>query len=185
MAAVKATLPCHLPSFVRFYTIFLPPFPRPLPKKEKPMKKFLFLTALVFTCCLAYAQSDDKLLKEARTAIEASNARYGDLALKNDGSILTCYTDDACLFPPGAPPVCGKGNLAKFFKDGPQVHVKFTIQHLYGDGKGFVTEESFYEMTDLQGNKVDDGKVVIVWKKTNAGWKMHRDMFSSNHPAKS
>ncbi|MBV7530871.1 nuclear transport factor 2 family protein [Chitinophaga sp. sic0106] len=148
------------------------------------MKQILFLTACLLISCLAIAQSDDKLLKEARTAIEASNANYGDLALKNDGSVLTCYTDDACLFPPGAAPVCGKANLAKFFKDGPQIHVKFNIQHLYGDAKDFVTEESFYVMTDLRGHKIDDGKVVVIWKKTSAGWKMHRDMFSSNHPVK-
>ncbi|WP_201747960.1 YybH family protein [Chitinophaga vietnamensis] len=130
------------------------------------------------------AQVTQDPLKAARKAIEASNAIYADLANKNDGSILTRYTDDACLLPPNAAPVCGKENIARFFKDGPKVHSKFTIQHLYGDGKTFVTEESYYEMTDLQGNKLDDGKVVVVWKHTKDGWKMHRDMFSSNHPTK-
>jgi NAD(P)H-flavin reductase len=67
---------------------------------------------------------------------------------------------------------------------GPKVHVKFTIQHLYGDGKTSVTEESFYKMTNLEGKKLDDGKVIFIWKNTKDGWKMHRDMFSSNHPAK-
>ncbi|WP_431241368.1 hypothetical protein ACQ9BO_14860 [Flavobacterium sp. P21] len=60
----------------------------------------------------------------------------------------------------------------------------FTIQHLYGDEKTAVTEESFYEMTDMNGKKIDDGKVIVIWKKTKEGWKMHRDMFSDNHPAK-
>jgi ketosteroid isomerase-like protein len=63
------------------------------------------------------------------------------------------------------------------------VHVRFTIQHLYGDARQFVTEESYYEMKDLNGNKLDEGKVVVIWKKTADGWKMHRDMFSSNKPA--
>ncbi|MBC9914305.1 hypothetical protein ICL55_27960 [Chitinophaga varians] len=140
------------------------------------------LLALAFS--VDNAQSEDQPLKAARKAIEASNAIYSDLANKNDGSILTRYTDDACLYPPNAAPVCGKNNLARFFKDGPKVHCKFAIQHLYGDGQTFVTEESYYEMTDLKGNKIDDGKVIVIWKKTEKGWRMHRDMFSSNHPAK-
>ena len=140
------------------------------------------LLALAFS--IANAQSEDQPLKAARKAIEASNAIYSDLANKNDGSILTRYTDDACLYPPNAAPVCGKDNIVKFFKDGPKVNSKFIIQHLYGDGQHFVTEESLYELTDLKGNKLDDGRVIVIWKKTEKGWKMYRDMFSSNHPAK-
>jgi ketosteroid isomerase-like protein len=129
----------------------------------------------------AQAQSkSERALAEARKAIEASNAIYADLANKNDGSILSRYTDDACLLPPNMAPVCGRESLAGFFKNGPQVHVKFIIQSLYGNGKEFVTEESYYEMTDLSGAKIDNGKVIVIWKKTADGWKMHRDMFSSN-----
>lgn len=136
---------------------------------------------LTFWC---NAQTADSTLKAVKKSIEASNEIYADLANKNDGSILTRYTDDACLFPPNAAPVCGTTQIATFFKDGPKVHVKFIIQHLYGDGKTSVTEESFYEMTDLDGKKLDDGKVIVIWKNTKDGWKMYRDMFSSNHPAK-
>jgi ketosteroid isomerase-like protein len=88
------------------------------------------------------------------------------------------------LFPPNAAPVCGSEQIGIFFKTGPKVHVKFSIQNLYGDGKTSVTEESYYEMTDMQGKKLDDGKVIVIWKNTKDGWKMHRDMFSSNHPTK-
>ena len=148
------------------------------------MKTILFIVIVTTITFVSHAQTKSTpLLDEARKAIEASNAVYADLANKNDGSILTRYTDDACLLPPNAPPVCGKENMAKFFAEGPKVHVKFIIQHLYGDAKEFVTEESYYEMTDLNGNKLDEGKVIVVWKKTKDGWRMHRDMFSSNRAA--
>jgi ketosteroid isomerase-like protein len=62
--------------------------------------------------------------------------------------------------------------------------VKFTIQALYGDAREYVTELSTYEMTDLNGIKIDEGKILVVWKNTKDGWKMYRDMFSSNLPAK-
>ncbi|MGV2450163.1 UNVERIFIED_CONTAM: hypothetical protein POZ17_09875 [Ralstonia mannitolilytica] len=147
------------------------------------MKKLLTLSGLLLFAFWCNAQNTD-LMKTVRKAIEASNGIYADLANKNDGSILTRYTDDACLFPPNAAPLCGKEQILSFFKNGPKVHVKFMIQNLYGDGRTSVTEESYYEMTDLEGKKLDDGKVIVIWKNTKDGWKMHRDMFSSNHPAK-
>ncbi|MCD0471464.1 hypothetical protein [Flavobacterium sp. JAS] len=149
------------------------------------MKKSLILNGLLMLTFWCNAQTTDSGLKAARKAIEASNEIYADLANKNDGSILTRYAEDACLFPPNAAPACGSSQILAFFKDGPKVHVKFTIQHLYGDGKTFVTEESFYEMTDMDGKKLDDGRIMVIWKNTKDGWKMYRDMFSSNRPAKS
>src|SRR3954463_10526199 len=108
------------------------------------MKLISALCMLIAMACNSYGQNTNNTLEEARLAIEASNAIFSDLANKNDGSILTRYTDDACLLPPNAAPVCGKDSIANFFKDGPKVHSKFSIQHLYGDGKEFVTEESYY-----------------------------------------
>lgn len=144
------------------------------------MKKIILTPLFAAIVFFGKAQSTSASLQEVRKVIEASNAIYADLANKNDGSILTRYTDDACLLPPNAAPVCGKENMAKFFKDGPKVHCTFTIQQLYGDGKTFVTEESFYTMTDFNGKQIDKGKVIVIWKKTSEGWKMYRDMFSSN-----
>jgi len=146
------------------------------------MKSILALAMLIAISIISKAQINSDPLQQARKAIEASNAIYADLANKNDGSILTRYTEDACLLPPNSAPVCGKENIAKFFKDGPKVQVKFVIQHLYGDAGTFITEESYYEMADLNGNKLDEGKVIVIWKNTADGWKMHRDMFSSNKP---
>jgi ketosteroid isomerase-like protein len=145
------------------------------------MKKTILSLSLLAVVCISQAQSKkDQPLEEARKAIIASNAIYSDLANKGDESILTRYTDDACLLPPNSAPVCGRDNILNFFKNGPKVHSKFIIQHIYGDGNDFVTEESNYELFDLNYNKLDEGKVMVIWKKTAAGWKMHRDMFSSN-----
>ena len=146
------------------------------------MKKILFSLSLLATACITQAQSNkDQQLEEAKKAITASNAIFSDLANKDDSSILTRYTDDACLLPPNSAPICGRDNILHFFKGGPKVHSVFTIQHIYGDGNDFVTEESLYELYDLNNKKLDDGKILVIWKKTKDGWKMHRDMFSSSH----
>jgi ketosteroid isomerase-like protein len=152
---------------------------------NKVMKKVFMGVFVMALAGMVNAQSkSDRALEKVRKTIEASNAVFSDLANKNDGSILSRYTADACLLPANAAPVCGAENIGFFFKDGPKVHSIFTIQHLYGNGQEFVTEESYYQMTDLSGKKLDEGKVVVIWKKTADGWKMHRDMFSSNHQHK-
>jgi len=147
------------------------------------MKKLTLTISFLAAAFLTHAQSGKDQLEEARKAITASNAIFSDLANKNDGSILTRYTEDACLLPPNSAPVCGRENLLKFFSSGPRVHSVFTIRNVYGDGNDFVTEESHYELFDLNNNKLDEGKVLVVWKKTKDGWKMYRDMFSSDRPA--
>ena len=147
--------------------------------------KILLVSLLIAVVSICHAQSNgNPLLEEAKNAIAASNAIYSDLALKNDGSILTRYTEDACLFPPNSPPMCGREQILKFFKEGPAVHAKFKIVNVYGDGKEYVTEETLYELFDLTGKKIDDGKILVLWKKTKDGWKMYRDMFSSNRELK-
>jgi len=146
------------------------------------MKNFILSLSLLATTFITQAQSKKtQQLQEVKKAIAASNAIYSDLANKGDGSILTRYTDDACLLPPNSAPVCGRDNILNFFKGGPKMHSIFTIQNVYGDGNDYVTEESHYELFDLKNNKLDDGKVLVIWKKTKDGWKMYRDMFSSNH----
>src|SRR6478736_2801437 len=142
------------------------------------MKTIIVSLLLVAVASFCQAQSkENPLLEEAKKAIAASNAIYSDLALKNDGSILTRYTEDACLFPPNSPPMCGRDQILKFFKEGPPVSAKFTIVNIYGDGKEYVTEETLYELFDQSGKQVDNGKIMVLWKKTKEGWKMHRDMF--------
>ena len=149
------------------------------------MKKLILSLLLLTVACIIRAPSKtDQKLEAAKKAIAASNAIYSDLANRDDGSILSRYTDDACLLPPNAAPVCGRDKILQFFKGGPKVHSIFKIQRVYGDGNEFVTEESYYELFDMNNKKIDDGKVIVIWKKTKEGWKMHRDMFSSNHNSK-
>ncbi|MEO7989989.1 MAG: nuclear transport factor 2 family protein [Chryseolinea sp.] len=146
------------------------------------MKRITLLMLLISATAICNAQSKQNArLEEARKAIASSNAIYSDLALKNDGSILSRYSEDACILPPNAPALCGQEGILKFFKETPPVHGKFTTLNVYGDGNEYVTEEGLYEIFDLNGKKLDDGKVLVLWKKTQDGWKMYRDMFSSSH----
>jgi hypothetical protein len=58
--------------------------------------------------------------------------------------------------------------------------MRLSIFSVYGDGAEFITEEGLWQIFDANGNLFDDGKFLVLWKKTGNGWKMFRDSFSSN-----
>jgi ketosteroid isomerase-like protein len=134
----------------------------------------------------SHKMNESGLLDEARKAIAASNAIYFESFIKNDAAIFTArYAKDACIMPPDVPAMCGQEAAATFFKSAYENYGlrngKFITTALYGDGKEYITEEGYWQSFDATGKLFDDGKFLVLWKKTSEGWKMFRDSFSSNH----
>lgn len=145
--------------------------------------KSLSLLMFIFLSTSAFAQKDP--LAEARKAIAESNAVYFTSFVKNDSSIfIDRYAEDACILVPNSPQLCGQGAAARFFKFAYETiglrGGKFITTAVYGDGKEFVTEEGLWQSFNEKGELFDDGKFLVLWKKTSKGWKMYRDSFSSN-----
>ncbi|HTI07847.1 MAG TPA: nuclear transport factor 2 family protein [Puia sp.] len=133
------------------------------------------------------AQSGSPLnLEQAKEAIAKSNAIYFQSFVKNDPSIfINRYAEDCVILAPNMPSLAGHKGAAEFFKlayekfqlrDG-----KFITTAVYGEGGNFVTEEGIWQSFDANHKMFDDGKFLVLWKRTPAGWKMFRDSFSSNH----
>jgi ketosteroid isomerase-like protein len=84
--------------------------------------------------------------------------------------------------------MCGREAFAQFFRSAYQDYGlrngKFITTAIYMDGKEYVTEEGLWQSFNAKGELFDDGKFLVLWKKTKNGWKMFRDSFSSNHPPK-
>ena len=128
-------------------------------------------------------------LEEARKAIAKSNAIYFEAFVRNDPSIfINSYAGDACILAPNSPAACGHEAFASFFRSAYQDYGlrngKFITTNVYGDGKEYVTEEGLWQSYNAKGELFDDGKFLVLWKKTTGGWKMFRDSFSSNHSPK-
>lgn len=144
---------------------------------------FSLLVLLMMTAFAMKSSAQSTDLQEAKQAIAKANASHFGLFAKNDGSILSLYTDDACLLMPGAPASCGKDGMAKFFNSAYAAgsrNGKIVTLDIYGDGKEFVTEEGLTEVYDANGKVLGAGKYIVIWKKTKDGWKMFRDMFNGN-----
>jgi ketosteroid isomerase-like protein len=159
-------------------------------KLSNVFKAVQFLIMLFFICESGKAQTNRNIgLEEAKKAIAASNAIYFESFAKNDSSIfINRYAKDACIMAPNTPAMCGRMAAAKFFKSAYKEYGlrngKFITTAVYGDGKEYVTEEGLWQSFDANGKLFDDGKFLVLWKKTSEGWKMFRDSFSSNHTPK-
>jgi len=145
--------------------------------------KTTLIILYVLVPAMVFAQKDP--LAEARKAIAESNAIYFESFVRNDPSIfINRYAKDACILAPNTPMMCGSEAVANFFKVAyDEIGLrggKFITTAVYGDGKEFVTEEGLWQSFDSTGKLFDDGKFLVLWKKTPEGWKMFRDSFSSN-----
>jgi len=152
--------------------------------KVKKTMMLLFVSTMTF-CYSSEVETGNDPLREAKDAITASNAIYFESFVKNDSAIfIDRYAEDACIMAPNSPALCGRSEVAKFFRMAyNQVGLRngrFITTAVYGDGKEYVTEEGLWQSFDGQGRLFDDGKFLVLWKKTPLGWKMYRDSFSSN-----
>jgi len=138
--------------------------------------------SLLFTNCNNSNTNSgaDPNLEEAKKAIAASNAVYFESVNR--------YAKDACIMSPGSTHACGPEEAAKFFSaaytDYGMRNGKFITTAVYGNGAKYVTEEGLWQSFNAKGELFDDGKYLVLWKKTPEGWKMFRDAFSSNRNPK-
>ncbi|MBS1681287.1 MAG: nuclear transport factor 2 family protein [Bacteroidetes bacterium] len=156
--------------------------------KEKLLPVAIWVAVPFLACAQSNKTNENTLLEEAKKAIAHSNAIHFDLYAKNDGSVVELFAEDACLLIPNGATLCGREELAKFFKNafetGGVRSGKLTTLNVYGDGREYVTEEGLFQVFDANGKLLDEGKTLVLWKKTEDGWKDFRDSFGSNRALK-
>lgn len=85
--------------------------------------------------------------------------------------------------PPDSPAWCGPDAALTFYKiaydqlklrDG-----KFITLQVYSAGQDYVVEEDLWQSFDANHVMMDDGKFLVLWKKTPKGWKMFRDSLAA------
>src|SRR5690349_11504527 len=146
-------------------------------KKSSRFFAVSLFVMLLFPRCNPQPTNTQTALEEAKKAIAESNARYFESFVKNDSSIfINSYALDACIMAPGAKQLCGPEAAATFFKTAYREYGlrngRFITTAVYGDGIDFVTEEGLWQSFNEKGELFDDGKFLVLWKKTEKGWKM-------------
>jgi ketosteroid isomerase-like protein len=126
---------------------------------------------------------------EVLAALKASNLAYGQSFSKADSSgFMNAYAPDACIMSSGSPALCSPKARLAFYKFAYKAGVRnvvFTTVALYGLTTDYVTEQGSYELFDANQVSLGKGKYLVLWKKTELGWKMFRDMFNEDAQASS
>lgn len=116
--------------------------------------------------------------------ISAAQRRFLDLFAANDiRGIASCYTEDAQMLVPNMEAICGRAAIASVFKfTAVQGHtLEFQTQELEVNGITAV-EVGRYIRRRADGSTFDRGKYLVVWKRVENEWQIHRDMFSTSAP---
>ena len=122
---------------------------------------------------------------EARAGVEATNAQFMAAVSQGDAAgVAACYTEDTQLLPPNSEIVKGRKAVQGFlqgFLDAVVKGIQLTSIEVEGHGDT-AHEVGAYTLTGENGQTIDEGKYIVIWKKVGDEWKLHRDIFNSNLP---
>lgn len=133
-----------------------------------------------------YPAATNTEMSTVKAEIEAANKKFMDMFAAGDSvGIASSYTTDARFMSEGAPAVEGRANIqtdmSNIFKAG-ITGVDIRLENVYGVGD-LIAEEG--ELTIYAGKEaVSEEKYIVLWKKEDGTWKMFRDIYNSNWPAK-
>ncbi len=122
---------------------------------------------------------------DVRRAVEAANRAWIVAFLRGDGQAIgNLYTLAGQAFPPQGDIVRGRGAIARLWQGVIDSGVKgVTLTTLEVEAAGDTAYEvGTYQLTGDGGTALDSGKYVVVWKREDGAWKLHRDIWNSSVP---
>jgi uncharacterized protein (TIGR02246 family) len=115
-------------------------------------------------------------IRRCNDAFEAAFARHDSAALAN------LYTGDASLLPPGMDPQKGRSAIRDFWQGAMQMGVAkamLATEEAEGLGDTAIEIGRFYLYSGT-GDLLDQGKYLVVWKRQNEEWFLHRDIWNTS-----
>jgi uncharacterized protein (TIGR02246 family) len=113
--------------------------------------------------------------------IAAANDAFMTAFAGGDGAaVAALYTEEARLLPPGSDPIDGRAAIAEFWQgvmDSGVAEARLMIDEVENFGDT-ACEISHYAMYDADGGVIGEGRYIVIWKRTDAGWKLHRDIWN-------
>ena len=112
---------------------------------------------------------------------QAFMAAFGD---GNSQGMAALYTANGQLAPPNSDVIEGAEGIAGFWQAVMDMGLKSakleTIElDEYGDT---AVEQGRYQLGDADGNVADHGKFMVLWKRDQDQWKLHRDIWNTSTP---
>ncbi len=120
------------------------------------------------------------------SAIRAANEQFMQTYKRRDvAGLAALYTADGQIMPSNSDFVTGISAIRDFWKAAMEMGIKEArLDTLEVDGHGDTAiEVGRYSMMVDGGQVVDTGKYVVIWKKVDGAWKLHRDIWTTSQPA--
>ena len=128
----------------------------------------------------------EKVHENVFEAIKEADEKF--MALYRQGNaagIAELYSEDAVLMLPGADFVRGKEGIQATFAGFMAMGIKalvFDVIEVDQCAEKAI-EMSTYRLLGVDDQELDHGKYIVVWKREQGEWKLHRDIFNSSLPA--
>ena len=148
-------------------------------------KKSLLLAAVTVAVIGLQGCSPKEDDAKVKAAIEARNKEVSAAFAKGDAAgVAALYSSGAQMFPPNAGIVSGHDAIQKAWKDFVDAGFKgLELMTVEVEGHGdSADEEGQYRLIAADGKVVDTGKYIVVWKRENGNWFLHRDIWNSSNP---
>ena len=139
--------------------------------------RMLALALLVVVAFPGVALADAKSDIEARVKEWLDKYNAGDAA-----GVAAVYDDAARLLPPMQDEVEGKAKVQEFWQGVMTAGVKsaaLEVVEVHAAGN-FATEVGRYVMKGADGQQLDHGKYIVLWKKQKKSWVILRDIWNSS-----
>ena len=92
------------------------------------------------------------------------------------------YTEDAQVIPPGSEVASGRSAIAAFWRTVMDTGVKnLTLDTIEVESAGDLAYEVGSVKVVGADSQVTPGRYVVVWKRQDGQWKIHRDIWNSAH----
>lgn len=156
------------------------------------MKKVISCLTLVISLVACQSKTEIKPAFDAVNAqkeINEANKAFENYVSKGDsvGLATNVYTIDAKFMSPNNPGAEGRAAIISavsgIFKAG-ITGIKLTSKEIWGD-ENSIMEEGAFALNIKDGTVIEKGKYLVLWKKEDGKWKLHRDMFNSDLPVPS
>lgn len=152
-------------------------------------KSILLLAVLGLTGCkveITDNSHEADLLADATAGIAAGNQKMVDCVANKDAKACgDIFTDDAVYLAPFMAAIEGSEAIgAAWGVEMEAGMAELELNTIEIDAfHATAIERGDYVVNGPEGEHLDHGKYIVIWKKTDDGWKAHRDIFNSDMPA--
>ena len=118
-----------------------------------------------------------------RQEIVGANKAFMKVFGKGDSAQLaSLYTKNGKLLPPNSDVISGVEGIRVFWQGVMKMGIKGAkLETTEVEGQeGGAYEVGKYVLSGAQGEVMDRGKYIVIWKSQRGKWKLHRDIWNSS-----